>query len=314
VDRTEPIVFLAARCLPEPVYGPANQAIPAIRTADPSATVIGPAQSKIGVPFLTNCFDYGNVNPGQKGLLDLVDAVSVHPYVKGSPENVISRYSVLTDLIQQYHPSGAVPVVSSESGYNTADGISDQTQGDYLARMFLVNLSQGIPLSIWFDWKDNGTSTDHFGVVDANDGIKPAYTEMQLLSTALAGESFFAKLASASEDWLLVFKAPGAQETLAAWTTGSAHYINDPTWGTLYLTATPTYTTLPLISGALSAVNSSLVLAWPTNQDEFTLQSTADFTQPGTWSNVTTAPVIINGQYVVTNPISASQQFFRLKK
>ena len=298
----------------------ANQAIPAIRAADPSATVIGPAQSKIGVPFLTTCFNYGNVNPGQNGLLDLVDAVSEHPYVKGTPEGLIttSHYPDLVNMIQQYHPSGAVPVVSSEWGYNTADGISAQTQGDYLARMFLINLSQGIPLSIWFDWKDNGTSTDHFGVVDANDGIKPAYAEMQLLSTSLAGESFFTTLASASEDWLLVFQAPGGQETLAAWTTGSAHYINDPTWGALYLTATPMYNTLappsPRISGALSAANSSLVLAWPTNQGGFILQSTADFTQPGTWSNVTTAPVIINGQYTVTNPISASQQFFRLKK
>ena len=61
-----------------------NQAVPAIRGADSNATIIGPATCPSGTgvdtTFLTNCFNYGQRYPGQKGLLDLVDAVSVHPY------------------------------------------------------------------------------------------------------------------------------------------------------------------------------------------------------------------------------------------
>ena len=82
----------------------ANLAVPAIRNADPNATIIGPAtcpsSTGIDTTFLTSCFNYGTRYPGQKGLLDLVDAVSVHPYqsTKGNiythpapPENVVSN-------------------------------------------------------------------------------------------------------------------------------------------------------------------------------------------------------------------------------
>ena len=81
-----------------------NQAVPAMRTADPNCTIIGPAtcpsSTGIDTTFLTSCFNYGTRYPGQKGLLDLVDAVSVHPYQSTSgdiynhpapPENVVSQ-------------------------------------------------------------------------------------------------------------------------------------------------------------------------------------------------------------------------------
>ena len=41
---------------------------------------MGPAVSNINTTFQSNCFNYGHTHPGQKGLLDLVDAVSCHPY------------------------------------------------------------------------------------------------------------------------------------------------------------------------------------------------------------------------------------------
>ena len=57
-----------------------NQAAPAIRGADSNATILGAATATIDTTFLTSCFNYGQRYSGQKGLLDLVDAVSVHPY------------------------------------------------------------------------------------------------------------------------------------------------------------------------------------------------------------------------------------------
>jgi hypothetical protein len=41
----------------------------------------------------------------------------------------------------------------------------------------------------------------------------------------------------------------------------------------------------------------------------FSLQSTPSLAPP-----VVTAPVVVNGQYVVTNPISGGQQFYRLSQ
>jgi uncharacterized repeat protein (TIGR03803 family) len=63
---------------------------------------------------------------------------------------------------------------------------------------------------------------------------------------------------------------------------------------------------------------SNVILSWPTNYAGFdyagyALQSTATIASP-TWTTVSPPPVVVNGQYTVTNPISASQQFFRLRQ
>lgn len=55
-----------------------------------------------------------------------------------------------------------------------------------------------------------------------------------------------------------------------------------------------------------------LVLTWPATTAGFALQTATNLVSPVVWSNVTTAPTLINGQNAVTNPMSGSQQFFRL--
>ena len=43
-----------------------------------------------------------------------------------------------------------IPIVSGEWGYSCAEGsyIDDKTQGQYLARQWLTNISNGVPLSM----------------------------------------------------------------------------------------------------------------------------------------------------------------------
>ena len=120
-----------------------KKASPAIRAADPTAAILAPALSNTDSTartWLQSCF--------QDGLLNYVDAVSVHPYSASTPEAVVPDYAAINSLITQYHPSGSIPIVSSEWGWSTTQ-VTAQQQGDYLARMFLVNFSQGIPLSCW---------------------------------------------------------------------------------------------------------------------------------------------------------------------
>ena len=69
---------------------------------------------------------------------------------------------------------------------------------------------------------------------------------------------------------------------------------------------------LPQLTLILSGPN--LVLTWPTNYSGFTLQSTTNLGSSAAWSTNLPSPVIINGQNVVTNPISGRQQFFRLSQ
>ena len=110
------------------------------------------------------------------------------------PETLVSDYASIKSLISTYHPSGAIPIVSSEFGYPTT-AVAPQTQGDYLVRSFLINLSQGIPISIGYDWKDDGKDTtnpeDNFGIVKTDYAPKPAYNEMQLLTKSLQGENLY---------------------------------------------------------------------------------------------------------------------------
>ena len=243
----------------------ANQAIPAMRAADSNCTIIGPAVSNIDTTFQSNCFNYGNAHPGQKGLLDLVDAVSCHPYRSSAPETVAGDYATVRSLMQTYGGK-TLPIVSSEWGYSCAAGAVNppyapvataQLQGDYLARMMLVNLSQGIPLSVWYDWKNDDNVThdpanyeENFGMTTGADVPKPAYNEMQLLTKSLNDETFYQQLSDGnSNDWLLVFKTPSGHQTLAAWTTGSADTATVSGWGTLQLSSTPFYVNPTLLPG-----------------------------------------------------------------
>ena len=63
----------------------------------------------------------------------------------------------------------------------------------------------------------------------------------------------------------------------------------------------------------------NVVLSWPTNVASFsysgyTLQSAMDLVAPAAWTNVSTAPVVVNGQNTVTNPTSGAQRFYRLSQ
>jgi hypothetical protein len=55
----------------------------------------------------------------------------------------------------------------------------------------------------------------------------------------------------------------------------------------------------------------NVILTWPTNAAGYTLQSTTNLA-PASWSTVSPAPVVVNGQNSVTNPISGTQKFYRL--
>jgi len=64
----------------------------------------------------------------------------------------------------------------------------------------------------------------------------------------------------------------------------------------------------------ITPAKASVILMWPTNFTGFTLQSTTNLGQSPIWTTNLPPPVLINGQYTVTNLISGTQQFFRLSQ
>jgi hypothetical protein len=144
------------------------------------------------------------------------------------------------ELIQEYAPPGKenIPIVSSEWGYSLVDWwgnatpIDEQTQARFLVRMYLSNLSRGIPVSIWYDWSNDGNDPNerehNFGMVRSNLEPKPAYTACKALATTLDGYTIVGRMdAGDAEDFVLILSRR-TENALALWTMGESHSISLP--------------------------------------------------------------------------------------
>jgi hypothetical protein len=200
----------------------------AIRQTDPGATIIGPASSGFPWEFLETFF--------QSGILEYLDAVSVHPYrePKRSPETATADYQKLRALIDRYRPAASketLPILSGEWGYSSWErGVSQATQADFAVRQQLVNLLNGVPLSIWYDWKNDGDdpkeNEHNFGTVLPDLSPKPAYRAISVLMRELAGYRMARRLPTEDQsDYVLVLATSDGKQKLAGWTTGEQHMV-----------------------------------------------------------------------------------------
>ena len=195
----------------------------AIRKADPQATIIAPGSSTFPWPFFETLF--------ASGVLRELNAISVHPYRSGPPETVLADYQKLRALIARQAPTDKrnLPILSGEWGYPTHDkGVSLEKPAAYLARQQLVNLYAGVPLSIWYDWRNDGIETNYnehnFGTMTHNLQPKPSYRAAQTLTRELAGYRIARRLEMAdTNDWALLCIKPDGSQKLAAWTLGAPH-------------------------------------------------------------------------------------------
>lgn len=199
----------------------------AIREKVPEASIIGPATSEVPLSFLEPFFS--------SGVLAYFEAVSVHPYrnYSKSPETAADDYRALRELIERYIPAGKkeMPIISSEWGYSTyTEGISIETQAEYLVRMQMSNCLNDIPLSIWYDWmddgKDPGEREHNFGTVTNDLKPKPAYQAAQVMNHQMEGYQLTRRIdVSNDNDYLLLFRNDDNDYRMSAWTTEKPHTI-----------------------------------------------------------------------------------------
>jgi hypothetical protein len=235
----------------------------AFRESVPGEKLIGPATSGIDFDFLAACF--------KAGLLEYWSAVSVHPYRRSDPETAAADYCRLRAMIKTYAPAKQVAIFSGEWGYSSVwPGLSDDQQGQLLARSWLTNLGNAVPVSIWYDWRDDGLSAvepeHHFGTVynayhEERDPVfdpKPAYLAAKTLTTFLSGYHFEKRLATGgADDYLLAFRK-GSSLRLAAWTTSThAHQISIPVSPGQYAVSSHTGQNITVVTAA----QESLVVA-----------------------------------------------------
>lgn len=182
---------------------------------DKSAVVIAPASSGVDTDFIDAFV--------RSGALDRISAVSVHPYRSSDPETVSEDYASLRRIV------GNKTVVCSEWGYPTSGSYGHRvditTQAKYLVRMYLVNLMNRVPITIVYDWKDDGSdpnnSENSFGTL-ANEQvrlmlgregylIKPAYYAIYNVAKNLSGFKFSGRIDLGDDDvYLLRFEGGGA--------------------------------------------------------------------------------------------------------
>lgn len=200
----------------------------AIREAEPDATIVAPAMAG---------FDWNYMEVFLKsGVLEYLDGVSVHPYRAPNvpPETAAADYKKLREMIDTFAPPakrGKIPILSGEWGYaSNTKGVTLQTQADFAVRQQLSNLLNGIPLSIWYDWKNDGKDPadgeQNFGTVTDNLEPKPAYVALKRMVAALKGFHFEKRAEGFSEnDYVLIFANASGARKAAAWTLGEAHTV-----------------------------------------------------------------------------------------
>jgi hypothetical protein len=198
---------------------------------------MGPATSSATGPFIAACID--------GGILDAIDALSIHPYRRRPPETVIADYAALRKLIAARNekdgkPARVIPLVSSEWGYSATPDKSvsilcdPKLQGPYLTRMWLIGAWQDIGISIWFQWR-GGSDTDadpwsKFGMTQDNRNPRPSYTAADTLIHTLRGYRCTGRIDVQNEDdYILRFENSVTGATaIAAWTTSTPHSVTVP--------------------------------------------------------------------------------------
>jgi len=203
----------------------ASTVVGAIRRVDPTAWIVGPATSGFPWEYIAALAD--------QGVLNRLDAVTVHPYRLEEPESAWQDYVRLRGILDRASPDRKIPIISGEWGYTTVEqGPTEEDQARYLTRQWLFHLASDVDLSIWYDWRNDGSDpheVEHnFGIVTADLVPKMAYQAAQTLISTLDGYSFQRRIPMAHpEDYLLLLRN-GEQAVLAAWTAGSPYTVTLP--------------------------------------------------------------------------------------
>jgi len=296
----------------------------------------------VGVPESSgNVFALNTDGTGFTNLYDFTD-LSCCPDINtdgADPRGLIVSGNILYGTTRRGGSFGwgtVFGVNTDGTGFTTLQNFSDganPTASLVLADNTLYGTTHSFGYGTVFAVKTNGTGfTNLYNFTGGSDGDSP-FAELllsgnSLYGTASAGGSF-------GHGTVFAVNTDGTGfKNLHSFTSGSGSYPNfansdgaNPTTG-LILADNTLYGTAPdggsSASGTIFSIfiqpqlaiipsGQSVILTWPTNYGGFTLQSATNLVSP-VWTTNSPAPVVVNGQNTVTNPISGTQQFYRLSQ
>ncbi|MEJ3403891.1 endo-1,4-beta-xylanase [Rathayibacter sp. YIM 133350] len=157
----------------------------AIKKVDPTSTVLAPATAGYDAAFMNTLSANGADNS--------YDGLSIHAYVRGTPEaNIFSTWvSAAKAYLALHHPGGSLWMTElSWSSCTDCEGSnSEQEQAIYLARAYAIAAAAGFKAITWWSLLEFGTSPsrlDNYGLVTADGRQKPGYLALKNLGTAAA--------------------------------------------------------------------------------------------------------------------------------
>ena len=177
----------------------------AVRAADPDAVILAPGSSTFPWPFLETIF--------AAGLLEHIDAVSVHPYRETAPETALAT-TAASRPDRPLRVAGAAKHADRLLRMGLLHGRRCGERGPaspVLVRQWLANLAAGVNLSIFYDWRDDGDNAkdrEHrFGTVRRMLEPKPSFLAAQKLIRTLHGYTVRHRLEGSSPSaWKLLFE------------------------------------------------------------------------------------------------------------
>lgn len=160
-------------------YGPEiyaemiKAAYPAIKEANPDATVVGCCTADVNLDWIKTVFEIAGP--------ESMDAVSIHPYAyPSSPESggLKSSIRMVHELCKEYGKD--MPVWCTELGYPAATGVIDEeTAGAYKARLYVYSKSIGEDKLFLYDFQNDGVNPaereHNFGVIRDYKNTNVAY-------------------------------------------------------------------------------------------------------------------------------------------
>ncbi len=176
----------------------------AIKQADPTAKVFGPALGAYGEGDIR--YDFIDGMFSQANPLNCIDVFTVHPYRSAVPETAVVDYARVLQHLAKWQPAGkpAVKVGVDEWAYSIAiptwipwtqlwRNFSGEEQAALMLRMYLINLINDVPLTVIYDWRDRGTDPyeweDHFGIMGFNREEKPALKMFKTVWPLMSGRA-----------------------------------------------------------------------------------------------------------------------------
>jgi hypothetical protein len=216
-------------------------AAPAIRAADPDATILAGA-AFIGIPELIAAI--GGVGGTDflraiiaAGVLEHVDGLSIHSYRAEAPETLAA--DVATIRAAMGPRARRRPLWVSEWGYSTYDptvpptglnflpAVSEARQASWYARMLLSDFALGLAGTVIFQDRDPepadpGNIEAHWGLMHGDLTPKPSYDALATLDAIIGDARYVRRLRLCPGEHALVFLRRDGTPIVALWAESDA--------------------------------------------------------------------------------------------